>query len=146
MSNTWTAEEQAEHRKLWVEALRSGKYAQTQMQLRDEDTFCCLGVACDLYLKSGEAPDYMRWDDDLFVFLDDRLHFDPPLDKFSVSISNILPDVVKDWLGLKSNCGTFGPWGSTNGTQQALTTMNDRGADFCEIADFIESEPEGLIS
>ena len=32
----------------WLEALRSGKYEQTQGTLRDGDAFCCLGVLCDL--------------------------------------------------------------------------------------------------
>lgn len=28
----------------WVKALRSGKYAQTQGELKNDDGFCCLGV------------------------------------------------------------------------------------------------------
>jgi len=34
--------------KEWIEALRSGKYIQTQGNLRCEDGFCCLGVLGDL--------------------------------------------------------------------------------------------------
>lgn len=30
----------------WLNALRSGKYAQTKETLADTDGFCCLGVAC----------------------------------------------------------------------------------------------------
>jgi hypothetical protein len=42
----------------WVKALESGKYQQTQGQLRDinedgESSFCCLGVLCHLAEKDG---------------------------------------------------------------------------------------------
>ncbi len=43
-----------ELKKRWVEALRSGQYKQGQKQLRpDADTFCCLGVLCDLLDANG---------------------------------------------------------------------------------------------
>lgn len=34
----------------WLEALRSGKYQQGSMQLKDpfNNTYCCLGVLCDI--------------------------------------------------------------------------------------------------
>jgi hypothetical protein len=32
----------------WIDALRSGKYEQTERRLRLADRFCCLGVLCDL--------------------------------------------------------------------------------------------------
>ena len=42
-----------ENQKLWVEALRSGKYLQGKERLVQKDgpniTYCCLGVACKLY-------------------------------------------------------------------------------------------------
>lgn len=40
-------------RERWIAALRSGQYIQGRHQLRKNDTFCCLGVLCDLYDKSG---------------------------------------------------------------------------------------------
>lgn len=40
-----------EIKKRWVEALRSGKYIQGQNYLLSNDTYCCLGVLCDLYVK-----------------------------------------------------------------------------------------------
>lgn len=39
----------------WVEALRSGKYLQTQHQLKDDVGFCCLGVLCDIQGADFEA-------------------------------------------------------------------------------------------
>ena len=38
-------------KKLWVAALRSGKYKQGHGGLRDGDRFCCLGVLCDIHAK-----------------------------------------------------------------------------------------------
>jgi hypothetical protein len=47
----------AEIKKLWLEALRSGKYSQGCGALRWEDKFCCFGVLCDLVDKTKwEAP------------------------------------------------------------------------------------------
>jgi hypothetical protein len=35
----------------WVKALRSGNYKQTTNALQDDCGYCCLGVACDLFIK-----------------------------------------------------------------------------------------------
>lgn len=41
----------------WVEALRSGKYKQGRLALRPtEDSFCCLGVLCDILGEKWIAP------------------------------------------------------------------------------------------
>lgn len=32
----------------WVEALRSGRYAQGRQRLRNGDNYCCLGVLCEV--------------------------------------------------------------------------------------------------
>ena len=53
----WTWEEQEMHRKLWFAALRSGTYNQTRGSLRTSTGFCCLGVGCDVAIKSGEVPE-----------------------------------------------------------------------------------------
>lgn len=37
----------------WIEALESGHYSQTHLELQNEDGFCCLGVACDLVDSKG---------------------------------------------------------------------------------------------
>ena len=40
-------------KRIWLEALRGGKYEQTTGVLRSKkDGFCCLGVLCDLYIKA----------------------------------------------------------------------------------------------
>lgn len=35
------------HLRLWIDALRSGKFKQTRGQLQRGNAFCCLGVACE---------------------------------------------------------------------------------------------------
>lgn len=42
-------------KKLWVDALRSGEYEQGKNVLRniEKNTFCCLGVLCDIAIKQG---------------------------------------------------------------------------------------------
>ena len=37
--------------KKWTAALRSNKYQQTINHLQDADGYCCLGVACELFIK-----------------------------------------------------------------------------------------------
>lgn len=101
--------------KKWVAALRSGKYKQGYGCLREGGRFCCLGVACDIF-------DSDEWQSANF-FMDEDL---------------ILPTAVRDWLGLQDVEGT-------HGSGDTLTYINDSGKNFSEIADIIESEPEGLF-
>jgi hypothetical protein len=133
----WTPEQQAEHRRAWIEALRSRKYKQTKCTLRSTNaddkgfSYCCLGVACDLYLKSGDAPEYMNWlQDNSFAFAEPK-YSDPYSDDVE------LPQPVMDWLGLKTCNGHY--------ENTSLVSNNDCGMPFKKIADIIESEPEGLL-
>lgn len=46
----------------WVAALRSGKYKQGKKVLRTyENTFCCLGVLCDIANPNGWEPAPGSW-------------------------------------------------------------------------------------
>jgi hypothetical protein len=48
--------------KEWITALRSGKYEQTQGHLRNGDSYCCLGVLCDVVDPKGwNSSSYDRW-------------------------------------------------------------------------------------
>ena len=55
--------------KRWIAALRNGEYKQTRDTLRRGDSFCCLGVLCDLARKDGgpewDAGSYMDNEDSL---------------------------------------------------------------------------------
>jgi hypothetical protein len=120
-----------ENAKKWVAALRSGEYRQAQQVLRKENKFCCLGVACDLYGKEHG----IEWKKvgDAYYFLDEKM---------------VLPKSVKEWLGTLTS-GTFFEDKSVPEKDRyrhtQLSSKNDRDSSFAEIADIIESEPEGLF-
>ena len=130
-----------ENAKKWVAALRSGEYKKTKHRLRDEKGFCCLGVACDVYAKeTGEG----KW----------KKHFARFLFELDTQSTTDLPYVVMAWLGLSDNSGRYpegrlglvrakGPFLAS--TDTSLSIENDTGMGFSEIADVIESEPEGLF-
>lgn len=121
----------AEARKLWVAALRSGKYRQTRSALCrvDEDggrSYCCLGVPCDLYQKYVGGLEERQ--NDGCVSYDGN--------------QSILPIKVVQWLGLNDRGGDL--LGKHN-SAASLWLLNDfKGMSLSEIADVIESEPEGL--
>jgi hypothetical protein len=110
-------------RKLWVEALRSGRYVQGKHNLRSDDGYCCLGVACDLYASIERGLLVERNDVTGAYEYDCRGGF--------------MPDRVKDWLGLQNDSGTY--------SGGKLSLANDNGVPFAEIADIIESNPPGLF-
>lgn len=123
--STTTPEDRKELRREWVKSLRSGEYEQGQGRLRIGDEFCCLGVACDLLAKKGMA----RWNGGVAVCGESEgdVH---------------LPTVAGDFLGLKTGWGSFDC--PVSGAA-SLVDLNDSGKTFAEIADIIESEPEGLF-
>ena len=129
-----------ENAQKWVQALRSGKYTQGKSRLAYHNTeghlyYCCLGVACDLAVKEG-LPIRVKSVNlcngaKAFVYDDNR---------------STLPDTVLHWLGLRTVTGVFGPpKGEHLFVPPSLTNLNDDGISFTEIADFIESKPEGLF-
>ncbi len=116
-----------ENAKKWVEALRSGKYRQATGKLCKIDdcdhSYCCLGVACELYQQEVGG-------------LDIKIERDI---RFYNEKSSDLPFCVMDWLGLA------GPEGNHIAMEESLAYKNDSGDTFDEIADLIESEPKGLF-
>ena len=116
-----------ENAKKWVEALRSGKYEQGIGFLEDNNKFCCLGVACRLALSDGIGTRTENEDGDVRYGNE----------------SGVLPESVKRWLGLATVAGDFY---REEGGSNDLTYLNDAGRSFSEIADLIESEPEGLFA
>lgn len=76
-----------EIKKLWLAALRSGEYEQGRRVLRREDTFCCLGVLCDLHSKvTGNG----EWKEGIYK---------TPTE----TEDTLLPDTVVEWAELDSN-------------------------------------------
>lgn len=122
-----------ENAKAWIEALRSGKFEQTQGWLRNHEGYCCLGVACELALEAGIIEESYFDDNSEYASYDGE--------------DTELPEVVAEWLGLTNPAGRYEPetpdpdvecWG--------LTWDNDKGKTFDEIADIIENQPPGLFS
>ena len=109
----------------WINALRDGSYKQGRDRLKVNDTFCCLGVLTDLYIK--EKQQYWETQAD-------------GLGCFEYNIS-ILPDSVVNWAGLTNKSPEITTIGK-NGIKRTthLTTLNDSGCSFDEIANFIEKD------
>jgi len=121
----YTAEQQAAHRKQWVDALRSGKYKQGTGRLRDGDMYCCLGIACDISGLGEWIEDWSK----------DGNNFDHAFSYFvdDVAMPGLLPNSVQDWLGVSTLTVSF------DNDTNCLTKVNDVGWDFNMIADIIES-------
>ena len=118
-----------ENRKKWIEALRSGEYGQTKEVLCDgEGNYCCLGVLCQVYEnEEGKAlPSTYEG-------------------TYDAGIEHLggFPE-VKKWVGLRDDTGRFE---YKNGVPaERLSMLNDEcDWDFNQLADLIESEPEGLF-
>lgn len=104
----------------WVEALRSGTYKQGQRYLHVGDSFCCLGVLCNLYSQEwDESGD--RVDDDGRSAEDGRIVYSHIGDA-----SGLPGDEVLMWAELDGEVA------------EQLATLNDTGKTFEELADEIE--------
>lgn len=111
-------------KKLWIKALRSGKYEQGKGSLRtlaaagspNDFAFCCLGVLCDLRAQATGR----RWRDKDDTYLGD---------------SCTLPEVVREWAGLDDEDDPrLGP----RRNSKRAAAANDAGKSFSYIADRIE--------
>lgn len=93
----------------WVAALCSGDYEQGVGHLRLDDRYCCLGVLADIVDPQGWRPDELN----------------PTLSRHRGN--SVYPDYSVGYA-----CGL--------GQQEEidLSTMNDGGKTFIEIADYIE--------
>jgi len=112
-------------KKLWLKALRSGKYKRATKRLKADAGYCCLGVLCDLYIKSKDGKtNKAKWDNDIFK---------------SCAINRedaFLPQEVQKWAGLGSFCPVL-----SNGI--SLCHINDfecenKRKGFKWVADLIE--------
>lgn len=105
-----------------IDALRSGKYKQGKNRLRKGDTFCCLGVACDIYGKEF-GIDWVE-DSDGYSFLGSVLYLPKPLDTY---------------FGFECDSGLI----RINGEKIYLSKENDHNNEsFEEIADILEKYME----
>jgi hypothetical protein len=132
--------------KKWVAALRSGKYKQGKGVLHDQDknTYCCLGVLCDLYVQENNNKD---------SYCEQRMLSDSSIVTAFDRITGTLPRDVRMWAGINDDNGEFKydkpiPSRDTSYFRDEqtclLTSMNDGeyGHDFTfeEIANIIEEQ------
>ena len=121
----YTKEEQKEHRQEWVTALRSGSYEQGTGSLKQEnkqgDTFCCLGVACDI---SG----LYDWNG---IWYDGK--------------EGELPESVMQYYGMNRADGCYAKPEKGKVITDSLAFRNDHGYTFYNIAYMIENAPAGLL-
>lgn len=139
---------------LWLEALRSGRYKQTSKALRIGNSFCCLGVLCDLADAKGWSP------------TPDSCGNTPFKDQEFPLRSGVAapPRAVGEWAGFSADPVRPGTL-DTNPTiafpsdhpvwqdqrlhkyierhgfasvELSLAALNDHGFSFLEIADIIE--------
>lgn len=107
----------------WVEALRSGRYAQATGALEiatpSGPAFCCLGVRCSILAKAGVV-------DRTADFLG-HVQYDGSL--------GYLPDTALT-IGL-NNTGDL-PLFDADGDSHSLAQLNDEGFTFAQIADLID--------
>lgn len=108
----------------WVEALRSGKYKQGKDALRKGDnTFCCLGVLCDLHRKTIKKAGWKPIKDGKGEIISYRY-----LDCGGVPDSKVL-----NWAGINND--------PDNLSLGKLIVLNDNEKkSFKQIAKFIEEK------
>jgi hypothetical protein len=115
----------------WIDALRSGKYRQGKGALHKTDnSFCCLGVLCDLALQEGIVT---RQTSNVGKYI-----YTPadPQDSTPGS-SSYLPVVVQEWAGMDNSQG----YHYDRGLRRSLAALNDdHGLSFQQIAYVIEKE------
>lgn len=118
---------------LWAQAVESGNYRQTSGRLHTDEGYCCLGVLCELAVASGLGIRVER--------IAEGFH----AGSYAYANNNVvLPYEVQEWAGMKDPQGTY-DYDSTLGfCVQALSSDNDRGVTFPEIAATIRKVYEEL--
>jgi hypothetical protein len=76
--------------RLWVEGLRSRRFAQTDQKLADSEGYCCLGVACEIAIENGLDLEKEQSEDGDWRYGDDFV---------------LLPLKVADWYGFPGGLG-----------------------------------------
>lgn len=113
---------------LLIDALRGGDYTQGCGALRNHGCHCVMGVAADIWHKTtGEG----EWTPSFY----DRIE----------GTSTCLPEAARDWFGFRTVFGDYGPRDEDGYSRDSLICDNDGGKTFAQLADIIESKPEGLF-
>lgn len=122
-------------KELWIDALLDGKRQQGTGTLKrvvdGVARYCCLGVLCELAEEAGVVHSQP-------FFIDSE---SAPLTKFAAMEDSfdyemgVLPLVVLEWAGMDNSTGRFR---LSEAKSSSLTTLNDGGISFEEIAEYIK--------
>lgn len=121
-------------KRLWVAALQSGEYQQTQEKLRRMEPalrgdrtinpgYCCLGVLCELYRQDTGSG---QWDERGWFVGEDF----PAEAAFP-------PKIVYEWAGLPREVSITLV---INSARDTAAGHNDKGRTFAQIANAIEEQ------
>lgn len=116
----------------WIQALRSGNYAQGKYNLRRQDSYCCLGVLCDI-VKDEVNYNWLPVVDSLGTFY--------TIDR----ADEILPESVAIYAGL-NDCSPQVEVMCTCEDEERfeflqIANLNDSGDySFEQLADLIEKQ------
>lgn len=125
----------------WLDALRSGKYRQGRDVLKSSgDSYCCLGVACELSDVGSWTPV--------------NGSYGYKIEDLDTAIT-LMPRAVAKELDLPEKMNTYGLTSISNDVfvfsspddvfMVRVSTMNDDGYLFAQIADAIEYTYERLM-
>lgn len=128
-----------EAKRLWLEALRGGKYSQAKGQLRSGKGFCCLGVLADVSKQGSWKETSFGTSDTNFEYLTER----------RIVSSSFLPKEVAIWAFASGP--NLQPLVEIDAAMsdrtervlpgiRSLSLLNDRGLSFEDIADLIEEQ------
>ena len=110
-------------KKQWIKALRSGEYKQNQGALRDGDSFCCLGVLCNLHAQAH--PEIAEKQESKLSYMGSQ---------------QLMHREVADWAGIPGHLRVFN--GITVDVKLpsgiSLAELNDMGKSFKQIANLID--------
>lgn len=110
----------------WLTALRSGQYHQGRGYLNHAGKYCCLGVLCELAVRAGVIRKMKTDDESTIAYGHEENEGLPPRE-------------VAEWSGLSQfSCNPMVT--EANGERSCVSTLNDRGRTFAEIADLIEEQ------
>lgn len=110
---------------LWVDALKSGDYEQTDGELQNKYGYCCLGVACKIAVDNGCVVKVEKSIGGIESVAYDESEGD-------------LPESVKNWYGLEKSDPILKIY---EGDTITATDLNDNLClTFNEIADAIHEK------
>jgi hypothetical protein len=125
----------------WVAALRSREFTQGKGVLRRKrggvDSYCCLGVLCELATRAGVAQSrIVHGDSDVEIYEYNEAGSD------TLGMTSYLPSAVTAWAQLSplKHHTPHNPAVTYQGERTTLAHLNDGYTPFGVIADLIEEQ------